>query len=99
LQAALVFQSPGWEDFRSTLRLVFKRTSVDPKRRQDMTDQEQKVERVEKLDEPDVEAHRLDKMDRAEPGRADIGASDEKDEPDVEAHRFDKFEGRHDKLD
>ena len=62
-----------------------------------MTDQEQKIEKVEKLDEPDVEAHRLDKTEpRHELGRHEIG---ETEEPDVEAHRFDKFEGRHEKLD
>jgi hypothetical protein len=52
-------------------------------------DQEQKVE---KLDEPDVEAHKLDKL---EP-RHELGET-ETEEPDVEAHRFDKFEGQ--KLD
>jgi hypothetical protein len=64
-------------------------------RRQEVTDQEQKIERlderVEKLDEPDVEAHKLEKFDRA-----DLGETDETDEPDVEAHRLDKFEPRHD---
>ena len=62
-----------------------------------MTDPEQKVEKVEKLDEPEVEGHRQDlgRQDagRAEAGRADIG---ETDEADVEAHRFDKVEQRHD---
>jgi hypothetical protein len=70
---------------------------VDPKRRQEVTDQEQKVER---LDEPDVEAHKLDKLEpRHELGRNELGETDEPDEPDVGAHRLDKFEGRHDKLD
>ena len=61
-----------------------------------MADQEE--QKVEKLDEPDVEAHRLDKTEsRHDMGRAELGETEE--EPDVEAHRFDKFEGRHDKVD
>jgi hypothetical protein len=69
-----------------------------------VTDQEQdlerfdeRVDRVDKLDEPDVEGHRLDKTEpRHDLGRSDIA---EADEPDVEAHRFDKFEGRVDRVD
>ena len=62
-----------------------------------MTDPEQKVEKVEKLDEPDVEGHRAD-IGRQEAGRADMGRADlgETEEADVEAHRFDKVEPRHD---
>jgi hypothetical protein len=60
-------------------------------------DQEQRVERldskVEKLEEADVEAHKLDKVEpRHELGRHELG---ETEEPDVEAHRLEKFEGRH----
>jgi hypothetical protein len=60
---------------------------------QDKNRLEDRVEKVEKLDEPEVEAHKLES--RAEAGRAESRAeAGETDEPDVEAHRFDKFEGR-----
>jgi hypothetical protein len=96
--SSLLFGTPRWEDPPHAARLVFERTTRGSERRQQVEDQEQKVERlddrvdkVDRLDEPDVEAHKLDKMDRH-----DIG---ETEEPDVEAHRLDKFEGRVDKLD
>ena len=63
-----------------------------------MEDQEQRVEKlderidvVERLDEPEVEAHKLEKIDRR-----DIGGTEE---PDVEEHRLDEFGGRVDKPD
>jgi hypothetical protein len=61
---------------------------------QDKERLDDRVEKREKLDEPDVEAHKLES--RAEAGRAEAGRNElgETDEPDVEAHRFDKFEGR-----
>jgi len=43
---------------------------------------EDKDERVDKLEEPDVEGHKYDKLEKVE----------KVEEPDVEAHRFDKFE-------
>jgi hypothetical protein len=60
---------------------------------QDKNRLEDRVEKVDKLDEPEVEAHKLES--RAEASRAESRAElSETDEPDVEAHRFDKFEGR-----
>jgi hypothetical protein len=52
---------------------------------QDKDQLDDRVEKVEKRDEPDVEAHKLE-------GR--VEKVEKLDEPDVEAHRFDKFEGR-----
>ena len=54
-----------------------------------MEDQEQRVERLDsKVEEVDVEAHKLDKVEL----RHELG---ETEEPDVEAHKLEKFEGRH----
>ena len=61
-----------------------------------MADEEQRVER---LDEPDVEAHRLDKIEgRHDPGLDEL-AETEDPEPNVEAHRLDRFVARAEKPD
>jgi hypothetical protein len=64
-------------------------------------DKDQLDDRVEELDRPEVEAHKLEsraEASRAEASRAEASRAEasraETDEPDVEAHRFDKFEGR-----